>query len=147
MPDQSMPKGSSITKNGSAESTNRDSVELNLNHLVTLCCIGIVVCFFLPWLSVLFTKSSGYDISKFGGKHMIVWLVPICAVIAVLMPSSEKSRGTMLSAAGLVPFVILLGGLYGDGMSLFDHLAYGAYACLGLGALLITISIRIQHIP
>ena len=45
------------------------SVSLNTSQLVSVCAVGLIICFFLPWISFFFFgKPSGFDLAKEGAK-------------------------------------------------------------------------------
>ncbi len=117
--------------------TETQSVSLNKSHLVTFCAAGLLVCFFLPWINLLFCKPTGLDFAKDGGKGLLLWAIPIFSALTIVAGVTKRSQKHVAQFAGLLPFFALGFGLYNSGTDLMHILEVGAYGSLALGLLLI----------
>ena len=112
------------------------AVSLGRAHVVNFCALGIGICFFVPWVHILFSKVSGFDFQKINDKTKVLWLMPIFCVITLYAGFAGKSQKIPGQLAGLAPFAILGYGLFHQGKELIDVLAPGAWLALVLGAAL-----------
>ena len=112
------------------------AISLGRAQVVNFCALGIGICFFLPWVYILFSKVSGFDFQKISDKHKVLWLMPIFCAITLCAGLAGKSQKIAGQLAGLAPFAILGYGLFHQGKGLFDLLAPGAWLALVLGAAL-----------
>jgi hypothetical protein len=44
---------------------------LTKSQAISLCAIGIFICFFLPWAQVFGQNLSGFDLQKLGGNQKL----------------------------------------------------------------------------
>jgi hypothetical protein len=75
-------------------------------HIVLACSLAIGISFFLPWIHVLFASPSGLDFANQGGNAVMLWAMPIFAVIScgAALGKNYKVAGEVCAA---IPFIIL----------------------------------------
>ena len=66
------------------------TVSVNVSMLVAICAVGLLLCFFLPWIDFLGAKASGLDIAKNKGESKVVWLVPLLSFITIIAGLTKK---------------------------------------------------------
>jgi hypothetical protein len=120
------------------------SVSINTSQLVGLCAAGLAVCFFLPWIQILFGKPSGFDFAKQGEEYLLLWSIPILSAITVIAGMAKLSQKVVAQMTGAVPFIVLGIGLYHIGKDLLKVLEIGAYAGLALGLVMFIIARRLK---
>jgi hypothetical protein len=124
--------------------TAGQSVSLNLSHAVSLCAVGLLVCFFLPWIDFLLGKPSGLDFTKQGGKFQLLWAIPIFCAFTVLAGITKSSQRVVAQLTGALPFFVLVVGLKEEGGDLLRVLGIGGYGSLALGLLLLILPRRLK---
>lgn len=145
MPDHSISKETSLNPNtgqaGAAAGVERrgtDATNAAIHSLVGLSSVGIIGCFFLPWIRILFSDASGYDLQRLPADGVkFLWVIPITAAIALVSAVTKQTvRGAGLFA-GMMPFLVLY--FYGSkiGKGIFDAMRPGAYLTLLLAAVLL----------
>jgi len=105
---------------------------------MALCALGLVGCFFLPWISFLLATLSAYQLQEIPATEIrLLWLIPVTALC--LLGSILMKRGVRLAAliAGVTPFLALLYYLAKYGADLFQSLKVGAVLTLCLAGLLL----------
>lgn len=107
------------------------------SQLVSLCALGLGVCFFLPWAHVLFGNPSGFDLQKMGDEQRLLWLIPIFCVICIIAGIARQSQNFVARVTGLLPFIALVYWYNKIGSDLGQILAIGAYLSLIFGIALI----------
>lgn len=120
------------------------SVTLNASHLISFCAIGLIVCFFLPWISVFFWgKPSGFDLAKEGAKAegnavalVFLWAIPFFSLVTVMAGMAKQSQKNIAQFTGALPFAALAVALRFHGTDLLKILEFGAYISLLLGLIL-----------
>jgi hypothetical protein len=140
--------------NSTAESKSGggQSVTLNSRHLISFCAVGLIICFFLPWISFLFWgKPSGFDLAKAGSKAegnavalVFLWAIPFCSLVTVLAGMAKQSQKNIAQFTGALPFAALSVALYFHGSNLMKALEFGAYVSLVLGLVLFILPRRLK---
>ena len=105
---------------------------------MALCALGLIGCFFLPWISFLLATPSAYQLQEIPAMEIrLLWLIPVTALC--LFCSILMKRGVRLAAliAGATPFLTLLYYLAKYGADLFQSLRVGAVLTLCLAGLLL----------
>ena len=120
------------------------SVSLNLSQAVSLCAVGLLICFFLPWISFFLGKPSGLDFAKEGGRWLLLWSIPIFCVLTIFAGITKRSQKIVAQFTGALPFFVLGFGLYHEGKDLLRVLEIGAYAGLALGLVLFFVARRLK---
>jgi hypothetical protein len=112
--------------------------------ILMLCAFGLVMSFFLPWVTLLGNSRSGFDVQKAAEGLQVHWLIPGLATLAVI--AAFNGRGQRLPAllAGAMPFLAAAFWFNEVGPDLLKLLGYGAYLSLGFGAALILIAWRVK---
>ena len=114
-----MPDEITITQKTDSDSTPAATAPENQTatsvrtQLTTLCALGLGMSFFLPWANILSVNISGFDLQKAGNEQLLLWLIPICCAITIVV------------------------GIYWYckfSNDLFQILSYGAYLSLIFGA-------------
>ena len=126
-------------------SNQSSSVSLNKSQLISLCATGLLICFFLPWARILGQDLSGFDLQKLGGNQKALWLIPISCGITIVAGYLKQGQKSAAQFAGVLPFFTLAYWLHQLGIDVVKNvLAFGAYAGLGLGLLLLILSARLK---
>lgn len=116
-----------------AEDTNR-----TVYSIIGFCSIGIVGCFFLPWIRLLFSDISGYDLQQLPGDEIkLLWLIPITGAISLVASITKQSVVVATQFAGAMPYLALIYYYAKFGQDIFQALRAGAVITLILGAVLI----------
>ena len=84
----------------------------NLSHVVSICAGGLLISFFLPWITFLFGKPSGLDFAKEGGKFLFLWSIPIFSALTIFAGVTKQSQKIIAQLTGALPFAVLGFGLY-----------------------------------
>src|SRR4051812_21721516 len=92
------------------EPSSTQNVPLNRQYIVIGCAIGLCICFFLPWVHIIFFTPSGLDLSREGGKGIFLWSLPAFALIACLAGATGRNYKIAGQLAGIVPFAFLFYG-------------------------------------
>ena len=139
MPDEITikPKTESTPTNAAPE---HQAVSLGRAQLVSLCAVGLGVCFFLPWANLFGGNVSGFDLQKLGSVHRLLWLIPICCAITVLAGITKRSQQIAGQFSGALPFAVGLYWYTKLGSDMFHILTYGAYLSLAFGAALLVLA-------
>jgi len=136
---QQSPPPESITTASSHQASAKDRDQnKSIYSVIALCSLGIVACFFLPWIRVLFTDLSGYQLQQLPSDEVkILWLIPLTALISLIASITKQSVGAVAQFAGVMPFLAPL--YYGSkiGQSIFDALRPGAFLTLLLAVVLL----------
>jgi len=136
---QQSPPPESITTASSHQASAKDRDQnKSIYSVIALCSLGIVACFFLPWIRVLFADASGYQLQQLPSDEVkLLWLIPLTGFISVVASIAKRSVGTAAQLAGAMPFLALL--YYGSkiGRDIFDILRPGAYLTLILAVVLL----------
>lgn len=102
-----------------------------------ICCLGMVACFFLPWVQMLFTGLSGYQLQQLPSDEVkFLLLIPLVAAVALVGAVTGKSMVITAQLAGAMPFIALMYYLAKIGQGLFQALQIGAYLTLFCAAIL-----------
>ena len=128
------------------------SVSLNTSQLISACAVGLIICFFLPWISFLFWgKPSGFELAKEGAKtkgdavaFAFLWAIPFFSLVTFLAGMVKQSQKNIAQFTGAFPFAALAYGLYYVGSDLMKILEFGAYISLLLGLVLFILPRRLK---
>jgi len=101
-----------------------------------LCAVGVGICFFLPWLRILFGQLSGYDFQQLGGGTRLLWMMPVLSVLTLCAGLSGNSQKIVGQLAGTSPFVIFVYGLYTFGGDMLQAMQLGGWLALVAGGVL-----------
>jgi uncharacterized protein YacL len=109
----------------------------------------LAIAFFLPWFSNPMVNAAGYNIKNFLVFFkdlqpvsmivaVIVWLVPIGALIIIVMNAFKKSTGTLAMITGMIPVVVVIVLVF-KSRYIIPQCRFGLYlTLLGAAALLLT---------
>jgi hypothetical protein len=132
-------------ENGASESGTHspgdEARKLTKTQAINLSATGLLICFFLPWAQFFTGRLSGFDLQKIGGAHKALWLIPISCIITIVAGFTNQSQKSAALFAGVLPFFALAYWLYQVGSDLMKILEIGAYFGLGLGLVLIVLSV------
>ena len=117
-----------------------------------LCAVGLIVFFFLPWISIGgFISFAGYEIPNTAkglgqfaaamgsrtGKvdpqvylYYLIYLMPIFSVLTIIFGMAGISTKATGLIAGAVPIVALIYALSQRGLDTFEVMAIGAWLTL-----------------
>ena len=93
--------------------------------------------FFMPWAAFFGGNISGLDIQKHFDSYKLVWLVPVCAAIALFVNIAGAQTPIVRRIAGAVPFALLAYSLSKFGSDLFQILSLGGWVSLAAGFVLV----------
>ncbi len=110
------------------------NVSFQRSHIIIIFSLVVGVSFFLPWVNVLWAHPSGFDFTKEGGNAIMLWTMPVFAVIScgAGLGKNYKIAGQLCAA---IPFVILAYG-YSQEHNILQGLAAGAWIGLIAAAIL-----------
>lgn len=120
------------------------SVSMNTAQLVGLCATGLLICFFLPWVQILFGKPSGFDLARQGDHFYLFWALPFFCVVTTIAGFTKNPVKIIAQITGCLPFGILIWGLSQVGSELLKALEAGAYGSLALGVALLVLPRNIK---
>ncbi len=126
-----------------ASSNETSSATLSKSQAITICAVGLLICFFLPWISFL-GSASGFDLTKVGGKSLLLWSLPIFSALTILAGMTKNRSKSLAQFTGALPFFVLAYGLYNVGSDLIRILAIGGYLSLILGLALFILARRLK---
>jgi hypothetical protein len=125
-----------------APSTETAPLTINRPMLVSLLALGLLGCFFLPWLRFLGVGISGFTLQKEGEQALLLWITPILCAITIFSVSTPKSQGVGARMTGLSAFGILGYAVVKYGAGVLQALEVGAWLGLALGLALIVVAPR-----
>jgi hypothetical protein len=109
----------------------------NIHYMIGLCSLALIGCFFIPWVSFLVVRPSGYELMQLPERAVKwLWLIPFAGVIGLLTAITRKVVAPTAHIAGALPFIALLYFRAEQGKGLFQALEVGAYLTLFTGAVL-----------
>ncbi len=120
------------------------AVSLNRSHLVNICAIGLLICFFIPWINFFGLRPSGLDFAKQGGKGLLLWSIPIFCAITVFATVTKRSSKIISQLTGSLPFFVLAYGLHRESKDIIQVLGAGAWIGLVLGLALFILPRRLK---
>ena len=133
-PQQSTP----ATPNVSVLATSTEcETNRTIRSIITLASLGIIGCFFLPWIRILLSNVSGFELQQLGDEMKLLWGIPAMAAVAVVASIAKQSVLVTAQFAGAIPFLALLYWGLKIGTEIFDALRAGAYLTLFLAAVLL----------
>ena len=91
----------------------------------------------MPWVAFWGGSASGLEIQKHADSYKLVWLLPACAVVTLLLNIAGAQTALVRRIAGAVPFAILAYSLSKIGSDLFQILSWGGWVALAAGIALI----------
>jgi hypothetical protein len=125
-----------------------------LQKLETLLAIGLLIAFFLPWVSLGgLVKFSGYDIPDIArgvgqlgqiftkkevsqwqmALYNVVYLIPLLSISIVVLDILKKGTKAFSLALGVLPILLFTFAINRAGKSIFQGLSVGAYLTFILG--------------
>jgi uncharacterized membrane protein len=117
-------------------SSKPQTIAENRVQIIEFCAVGLMICFFLPWVSFLGAMPSGFDLQKFGDKYLLLWLVPIFSGITLFAAITKRGLQVIGQITGALPFIVGICWLTQIGKDLLQIMTYGAYLSLFFGAAL-----------
>jgi len=75
---------------------------------VTVCAVGLLAAFFMPWVSVFGTGMSGYNLGQLGSYGNYAWAIPILAGLTILISALGINNRGIGAITGIVPLAIIL---------------------------------------
>jgi len=130
-----------------AEPTQADSTQpsvlLSQQQIIMLCALGLLICFFLPWINFI-VAISGLDLAKQGDRHLLFWLIPAFSALTLFAVFTKRSPKIIAQLTGALPFVALVYGYIKVGKDLFQMLMVGSYLSLVLGLVLFILPRRLK---
>jgi hypothetical protein len=108
-----------------------------IRNVISVSAAILGASFFMPWAAFFGGNISGLDIQKHFDSYKLVWLVPACAAITLLVNMAGAQTAIVRRIAGAVPFAILAYSLSKFGSDLFQILSWGGWVALAAGIVLI----------
>ena len=139
MSEQTTPRDAETPKPSQPQDTGpqpAQTLTLKRSHLVSLFAAGLGVCFFVPWVNMVFIRPSGFDLQHEGGVAFLFWAMPALAAVALVAGLSGKQYRVAGQLAALTPFAILGYGISQQGSDLLRLLEPGAWIALVCGCAL-----------
>lgn len=131
--------------NPSLTQASSGSISANVSHLIGFCALGLLGCFFLPWITMLFSKVSGFAFTKIGGFYLSLWAIPFFCVLTFFAGITKTSQKNAAVFTGILPFAALGLGLAEAGSGIFKALEIGGYGSLILGLLLLVLPSQLKE--
>jgi hypothetical protein len=120
-----------------AEPQAQTGKDNSIRTVMSLCCLGIIACFFLPWIQLFLATPSGYQLQQLPSDEVkLLWLIPLTAAVALVAAVTGKSMAIAGQTAGAMPFMALIYYAAKVGQGLFQALQIGAYLTLLCAAVL-----------
>ena len=124
--------------------TYTQSVSINVSHLIGFCALGLLGCFFLPWVTLVFRKVSGFDFTKLGGIYLSLWSIPFFCVLTFFAGITKTSQRNASIFTGILTFGAFGLGVADVGADIFKILEFGGYGSLLLAFLLLALPCRLK---
>ena len=112
-----------------------------------ICAAALIVCFFMPWITMFGFSASGFDLSKLGSYGNWAWVIPISAAITITLSYAGLDAKFAALVTGALPFAGLyylhskttsgLVQLIGKSTDLFQVAGIGLYLTILVGFLMI----------
>jgi hypothetical protein len=135
--EQNPPSQPATTSPVSATTTTTSEANDAPRLLIILCSLGLIGCFFLPWISIFLANPSGFQIQQLSGTDAkLVWFIPLGGLLALFAAATKQSVASAARVAGLVPFLSLLYYWHELGDGFFQALLIGAWLTLIVAAIL-----------
>ena len=134
-----VPRGAKIATAPSSmsEPSAQTARNNNIRMVMTLCSLGILACFFLPWVQLFLATPSGYQLQQLPSDEVkFLLLIPLAASVALVGAVTRKSIIITAQLAGAMPFIALIYYSAKIGQGLFQALQIGAYLTLICAAIL-----------
>jgi hypothetical protein len=98
----------------------------------------------MPWESLIPDGYlSGFDILNLNGPNRLLlkllWLVPICALLALILNAAGLATTVIRRVAGTVPLIIIVYAVSNHGNSVWHFILWGNWIALISGVLIIII--------
>lgn len=137
MSDQPVIEGNAQPPASAPPTSIGSTTDRSIYSVVALCSLCTIGCFFLPWIRILFTDLSGYQLQQLPSNGVkLLWLIPITSGIAFFAAFTKKSVCIASQMAGTMPALALLYYWAKLGGDIFQALRPGAYLTLILAAVL-----------
>jgi hypothetical protein len=108
-------------------------------NVVSVSAAALGASFFMPWAAFFGGTISGLDIQKHFDSYKLVWLLPACAAITLVLNLAGAPTALARRFTGAVPFAILAYSLNKFGSDLFQILSWGGWVSLAAGFTLVVV--------
>jgi len=108
-------------------------------NITSIAAAVLLASFFAPWATFLGGNISGFDIQKNFESYKFVWLVPACALVALVLNMTGLRTTLVRRAASGAPVAILIYSLNKFGSDFFQLMAWGGWLALAAGTVLIIV--------
>ena len=128
------------TSTSNPSSTRQATPNRNINtyrNITSIAAAALLASFFAPWATFLGGNISGLDIQENFESYKFVWLVPACALVALVLNMAGVRTASVRRAAGGAPVAILIYSLNKFGSDFFQLMASGGWLALAAGIVLI----------
>jgi hypothetical protein len=115
---------------------NPDRITISRRFFISVSALALFASFFLPWTTIFGKGLSGLDIQQNFSSYKLVWLLPVCALLAFILNLVGRGTNLMRRVAGAVPFIILAYSLNRFGSDFWQLIALGGWVALASGAVL-----------
>lgn len=125
---------------------NTPSRTLLTTHLVSICAVGLLICFFLPWSNVILGNLSGFRlVAEGGGKFVLLWSIPIFSALTIFAGITQRHQRIAALLTGALPLCVLAYSLHQIGSELLQFLGLGAWLSLVFGLALLILPHRLKR--
>lgn len=108
-------------------------------HIISVAAAVLAASFLMPWAGFFGGNISGLDIQKNMDSYKLVWFLPACAVVTLVLNMTGAQTALVRRITGAVPFAILAYSLNKFGSDLFHVLAWGGWVALAAGIVLVIV--------
>jgi hypothetical protein len=127
------------TSNSSPIDQSSNRGKNTCRNITTIAAAVLLASFFAPWATFLGGNLSGLDIQKHFESYKFVWLVPACALVALVLNMAGLRTASVRRAAGGAPVAILIYSLNKFGSDFFQLISWGGWLALAAGMVLIIV--------
>lgn len=135
----SQPLPPTDTAKPSAEPTNNPqsgNITFNGRTVINITSCALIASFFLPWIPILGTPLSGWDIQQHFESAKLIIALPIFAFVALAANLLKQETRFACGIAAAIPYGILIYYLNKIGTDLYRVLLPGAWLALASAAVL-----------
>jgi hypothetical protein len=108
-------------------------------HIISIAGAVLAASFFMPWAGFFGGNISGLDIQKNMESYKLVWFLPACAVVTIVLNIAGAQTAFVRRITGAVPFAILAYSINKFGSDLFQILSWGGWVALAAGIVLVIV--------
>jgi hypothetical protein len=108
-------------------------------NIISIAAAVLAASFLMPWAGFFGGTISGLDIQKNLDSYKLVWSLPACAALTLVLNMAGAQTAFVRRITGGVPFAILAYSLNKFGSDLFQILSWGGWVALAAGIVLVIV--------